>query len=274
MVREVRSIPPAPRRVRLRSLLGYRWPLLFAAFVMTVYGGLFTWMLFLADGAKPSDNRRLEIGPVETAAGTVTSIEPARLVDGRPHERVHYEFAFADDSFAGAAFALEGRYEPDDAVMVELLPREPNINRIVGTRLHVARIWLHPGLWFATMVVPGFLVFLGWLAGVLHLRHVVVHGDVGVATVLQLTRVRWVLPDTLAVRYSFRDHRAVLRHGRHWVRAHGALGQRLANWRGDGALLMPVLHDRRFPQWSRLAVATDFASDSHPEPGTATISFR
>jgi hypothetical protein len=203
----------------------------------------------------------------------VISTEAPRKVDGAPHEVIHYRFASGGREFDGTAFAPAGRFRPQDAVTVELLENEPNRNRIVGTRLHVAKAWLDPGLWFATLVVPGLLLLLGWLAGVFHLRHIVVHGDVSVATVLQIERLRWVLPATLSVRYSFKDHRAILRRGRHWVRVRGPLGQRLLSWHGDGPQTLPVLHDRRYPQWNRLAVAPDFAPDSHPEQPTATISF-
>ena len=63
----------------------------------------------------------------------------------------------------------------------------------------------------------------------------------------------------LSVSYEFRDHRAGTRKNRHWVRARGALGQRLRNWSVHNPTeALPVLHDRRFPQWNRLLLPQDF----------------
>jgi len=73
--------------------------------------------------------------------------------------------------------------------------------------------------------------------------------------------VRWLLPEVVAVYYEFRDHHAVMRPGRHWVRAHSILGARLIHQVHTGWFEpMPVLHDRRFPQWSRMVLAGDFLS--------------
>ena len=55
MTREVHDIPPAPRHVRWRAALWHRWPLAFLGFVLAVYGGLITLMLFLASTGKPED---------------------------------------------------------------------------------------------------------------------------------------------------------------------------------------------------------------------------
>jgi hypothetical protein len=260
MMHEVRSIPPAPRRVRLRPLLAHRWPLLVLGVGLGIVGGLWTWMLFLAAGAKPSDQRLLDDGPTAVATGTVLRAEPPLTWDGRPWERVHYEFPWHDGTpIPGASFAPLGTCAVGARVTVEYLPHLPNRNRVVGTLLHFPRAWLQPSTWFAGVVVPGALLLLGWLAGVFQLRQVLVHGDVSVGTMQSLRLVRGVVPEMLRVVYEFRDHHAVLRRGRHWVRAHGPLGQRLARQMDTGWLEpMPVLHDRRLPQWNRMLLPGAF----------------
>ena len=121
------------------------------------------------------------------------------------------------------------------------------------------RAWLQARFWIATMAVPGVLILLGWLAGFFQLRQVLVHGDVSVGRVTAIANVRFVLPEMLRVTYEFRDHRAVTRMNSHWVRVHGHLGERLVKQMHTGWLEpMPVLHDRRLPQWNRMLLPRDF----------------
>jgi len=268
MMHEVRSIPTAPRRVRPGPILAHRWPLLALGVQLIVVGGLLAWMLFLAAGAMPSDQRRLDEDRTVRVQATVTRVEvPLRdrngeLVpwhDGVGRQRVHYHFPYRDRDQPGASFAKVGDYEVGSTATVELLPDEPNRNRIVGTLLYVGRTWLEPTNWLMAIAMPGALVLLGWLAGVFQLRQVLVHGDVAVGTVLDVTPVRFVLPEMLRVAFVFRDHHAATQRGRHWVRVHSRLGQRLMTQRQAGHFeSMPVLHDRRFPQWSRMLVPQDF----------------
>ncbi|MDO8349191.1 MAG: DUF3592 domain-containing protein [Planctomycetota bacterium] len=273
MMHEVRCIPTAPRRVRSGPILAHRWPLLLLGAVLTVVGGLWAWMLFLAAGAKPSDQRRLDQGPTERVQAVVDRVdEPLRdrhgdLVpwhDAVQRQAVHYQFRYRDQDQMGESFAALGSYAVGSTVTVELLPLEPNRNRIQGTLLHVERSWLQPGNWLLYVVVPGAVVLLGWLTGVLQLRRVLVHGDVAVGTVLDVSAVRFVLPEMLRVAFVFRDHRAVTQRGRQWVRVHSPLGKRLALQMQAGRFEpMPVLHDRSLPQWSRMLLPQDFLpSDS------------
>lgn len=273
MRHEVASIPPAPRRVRLRPLLAHRWPLLAAGALGVALGSLWSWMLFLAAGAKPSDQRRLDQGPTVRATASIDAIdEPLRFgdetapwPDRTPRQLVHYSFRFRDQDFTGQSFARLGTCAAGSTAEVELLPAEPNRNRLVGTLLHVERAWLQPGNWLCAVVAPSALLLLGWLAGVFQLWQVTVHGDVSVGNVLSIVPVRWVLPQMLRVQFEFRDHRAQLRRSRHWVRVHSELGARLLRQLHTGWFEpMPVLHDRRLPQWSRLLLPGDFL----PVPGS------
>jgi hypothetical protein len=268
MMHEVRSIPTAPRRVRSGPILAHHWPLLALGAVLTVVGGLWAWMLFLAAGAKPSDQRRLDEGPTEQVQGVVDRVdEPLRdghgyLVewhDGVARQPVHYVFRYGAHELMGESFAPVGHYGVGSVVAVELLPGEPNRNRIVGTLLHVERAWLQWENWLLVVVGPGAVVLLGWLAGFLRLRSVLVHGDVAVGTVLGVSPVRFVLPEMLRVVFVFRDHHAATQRGSHWVRVHSGLGRRLAQQLRAGRFEpMPVLHDRRFPRGGRMLVPQDF----------------
>jgi hypothetical protein len=268
MMHEVRCIPTAPRRVRAGPILAHGWPLLAVGAVMTVVGGLWAWMLFLAAGAKPSDQRHLDEGPTEQVQAVVDRVdEPLR--DGRGNlvqwhdavqrQTVHYQFRHRDKDLMGESFAAVGDYVVGSIVTVEVLPQEPHINRIVGTLLHVERAWLQPGNWLLVVVGPGALLLAGWLSGVLRLRHVLVHGDVAVGTVLAVSPVRGVLPEMLRVMFVFRDRHAATQRGGHWVRVHSSLGRRLAQQLQAGHFEpMPVLHGRRHPRGGRMLVPQDF----------------
>lgn len=272
MVREIRGIPPAPRRVLWRSVLGHRWPVGLAAFVLAIYGGVWTWMLFLGQSGLARDGRRLDHEASIRLPARIVRVDPdiGRLPDGSAAERCVYEFEHRGQRLQGQSYAAAGRHQPDTQVEIELLPHEPVISRIRGEAVHLLPAWVEPGHYLATVLVPGLLLGLAYLASVFHLRHVLVHGDAGVARVLSVRPVRGLLPEMLSVRFEFRDHRADLRRSRHWVRAHSALGTRLRAVRGDAPLMVPVLHDRRFPQHCRLVWPDGFLRGPLPvDPETS-----
>jgi hypothetical protein len=254
--------------VRSTALGAHRWPWLAAGVLLVVLGGLWSWLLFLARGALASDQRRLDAGPTLQVAATVVAVDPPLHAagqavpwpDGIDRSAVHYAFRYRDQTLPGSSFAPLGQFALGQQATVELLPEEPNRNRLVGSLVHLERPWLQPEPWFVATVVPGALLLLGWLASAFQLRAVLMHGDAAVATVLTVRPVRWLLPQMLEVRFAFRDHRARDCRGRHWVRVHGSLGQRLlAAPAGGQGLRLPLLHDRRFPQWHRLALPEAFA---------------
>ena len=74
MPNEVRSIPPAPRRVRLRPLLAHRWPLLAVSALMVVMGSLIAWAMFLQSGGKFSLGPALDEGPTLLANGVADEV--------------------------------------------------------------------------------------------------------------------------------------------------------------------------------------------------------
>ena len=68
-----------------------------------------------------------------------------------------------------------------------------------------------------------------------------------------------MLPESLRITYEFRDHRAVLRRGRHWIRARSTIGMQAQHQMHTGWFEpLPVLHDRQLPQWNRMVLARDF----------------
>lgn len=262
MKHEVRAIPPAPRRTRLRPLFAHRWPVLAIGGLATVLGLLVAWAMFLQAGGLPQDQARLDAGPVARATGTIGPIEAPLLWNGQRWQRVSYEFAWNGGTYTGSAFEPAGRFAGQDRVDIELLPDAPHVNRAKGGRLLFDLPWTHARFWLGLLVVPGALLLLGWLAGVFQLRQVLLHGDVSTGQVERIAAVRWMLPEMLRVDYTFRDHRAVIRHGRHWVRVHGELGARLLAQLASGKLEpMPVLHDRRLPQWNRMVLPLDFLAE-------------
>jgi hypothetical protein len=272
MRHEVRSIPPAPRRIRWRPLFAHRWLLLATGGVLAVAGCLVAWLMFLQSGGKMSEGPRLDRGPVLRVAGTLYQVEPPGTWEGRAWQQVRYHFqmpvAAHTSNRSGLCFVPAGAWQPGDPVEVDVLVDDPNVTRIPGGVVHLDRQWLRARFWITVLAVPGAMVLLGWLAGMFQLRRVLVHGDVSIGVVHRVRRVPHVLPEMLRVDYTFRDHRAVTRHHHHWVRAHGELGARLLQQMQQNRYEeMPVLHDRRLPQWNRMLLPQDFLpADAAPRP--------
>jgi hypothetical protein len=249
----------------MRPLLAHHWPLVLVGATLTVLGSLLAWLMFLQQGGKFSITPRLDAGPTVRLRGTVRSVEAPFELDGRSWQRVYYAFAWQPEPAAhpssvdGESFVEPGRLRAGDPVDVEVLASDPNESRVAGGVLYIDRAWLHPRFWLVVMVTPGAIVLLGWSAAFFRLRHVLVHGDVSVGRVTSITPVRFLVPQMLRVAYEFRDHHAVVRRHGHWVRVHGELGARLERQMHTGWLEpMPVLHDRRLPQWNRMVLPQDF----------------
>lgn len=256
---EVRSIPPAPRRARRAALLAHRWPLAVLGAALVACGSLLAWWMFLQADGKPADQQRLAAEPTATATGKVLAVDAPFRRGDQDWQRTHYRFEPPDGETAGSSLGPAGSHRGGDEVEVEYLLADPYVSRIRGEFLYVALRWYEPGFWLAALVVPGLIVLLGWVAGAFQLRAVLVHGDVSVGRIVAVEVVRRVLPEMLRVTYEFRDHRAVPRRGRHWVRRHGELGERLCAWHPSRRPEpFPVLHDRRFPHWNRILLPTDF----------------
>jgi hypothetical protein len=267
---EIQRIPPAPRRVAWRKVVGYRWPLAAVAFVLAAYCGVLIWMLFLANSGAIEDRVRLEAGKNKPIVAVVRTAAPAVTAEHPEPQHVVYDFFADGQAFEGEGDVQGGNYTQGQAINVEYVAGTPSLNRIAGGRSADPTRWLET--MFALVVVPGLLIGLGYAAGVLHLRRVLAHGDVGQAQITLVRRVPFCLPESFAVHYVFRDHHAKERTGRHWVRAHSALGQRLLTMMRHGTYdRVPVLHDRIAPQHSRLVLPDDFSPDKHPIDPAATI---
>jgi hypothetical protein len=255
MRREVQHIPPAPRTPRWPPVLWARWPLAFLAFLGAVYGGVITLMFVYAWGGKPSDDGWLDrVG--RSVEGQVTEVDVGAVrVEGRPVARVRYEFHPSErEAMPGEMFLPAGRYRVDQRVQVEFVPDRPHVNRIAGERLsQLADVSRSTWRWF---VLPGLAAALLWFAGVLQTRSLLRHGDVGVAELLDVRPLPFVVPCMLRVRYRFRDHRARERGGQHWVRARSCLGHKLAATQAPAHA--PLVHDRDRPWRSRIVTVEDF----------------
>jgi len=271
MMHEVRSIPPAPRRVRLRPLLAHRWPLAIVGLLAMATGTLLAWLMFLQSGGKPSDQARLDAGPATVVHGRVREVTAHPEL---PRQQIDYEFSWAGEPRRGTASVPTGVFVRSQDVEVRVLTEQPGINCVVGGALFVDRVWLRPSFWLALLVVPGAVLLLVWFGGFAVLRRVLELGDATVGRVVAIHEVVLVVPEMLRVTYEFRDHRAVVRVGSHWVRLRGALGERLLRQlRAERFEAMPVLHDRRVPQWNRLILPADFLvqpmHDALPANGNA-----
>jgi hypothetical protein len=275
MRHEVRNIPPAPRRLRLRPLLAHRWPLWALGAIPTVIGVLVAWAMFLQSGGKFSLGPTLDRGPVDTATAVVRRVGPPVEIDGRRREEVVYELRWGPQQIrlGGSCFMPAGSCRVGDERTAEVLAADVNLHRLVGSVLHIDRDWLRAKFWLLVLVLPGGLLLLAWLTSMLQLRRVLVHGDVSPGLVHRVTEVPHVLPEMLRVDYTFRDHHATLRHNRHWVRRHGELGARLLEQMASGRYEeMPVLYDRRQPNWNRMLLPQDFLRTAPIElaaPGAA-----
>lgn len=259
MKHEVREIPPAPRRVRWRPLFAHRWLLFVAGVTLVVIGSLVAWLMFLQSGGKMSMGPRLQQGPRTRVVGTLRTVHPPRQVDGQLRQDVRYDFPFLGANLRGGCFVPAGAWYVGEPVDVDVLDDDPNVSCIPGGILHLDHDWLRARFWITAMAVPGALLLLTWLVGVFQLRHVLVHGDVSSGLVHRVVPIPYVLPEMLRVDYTFRDHRAAVRHNHHWVRAHGELGTRLLQQlQANCYEEMPVLHDRRLPQWNRMLLPADF----------------
>ncbi len=176
-------------------------------------------------------------------------------------EQVSYRFVDAHgEKREGTIYAEEDLYTVSDRGTVEYLEDLPSTNRLSGTRLSLLPEWVEPSLFLGLLVLPGVLALGLWFQGVFDLKRMMSTGDVGVAEVIEVRKLRLVLPGMVAVCYRFRDHRAILRVGRHWVRTRSALGEHLSSEPEH----MPVLHYRRWPQFNRLALVQDFKKSESP----------
>lgn len=271
MMHEVRSIPPAPRHVRLRPLLAHRWPLAIAGLLTLLTGSLLAWLMFLQSGGKPSDQELLDRGPVTIVRGRVREVTAHPNL---PRQTATYEFAWDGETTVGHASVPTGSMVAGREVDVRVANERPGVNCLEGGVLFVDRVWLRPSFWLAVLAAPGALLLTVWGVGVFVLWRVLAHGDATVGRVIAIHEVVLVVPEMLRVTYEFRDRHAVVRTGSHWVRIRGALGARLLQQlRAERFEALPVLHDRRVPQWNRVILPADFLvhpmHDALPANGNA-----
>ena len=265
MVRTPSTLPPTPRAVQIRAVLGRRWGLALVAFLLTVYGGAFGLLLWFHRGGKLKDDLDLDAGAAVTS-GRVLTIEPtAARIQGQEIVRLTFEFevpggdgAFGPRRQDGLSFGEQGTLRAGAAVPIEYLPARPEVSRIQGMRITLV---MDPGPLHARFVLlPGLALWIAYAAGVLRLRALLRHGDAAVAEVLAVRRLRAVVPEIFAVHYSFRDWHAQLRTGRDWVRVHGPLGRLVQS----GQTRVPVVHWRTRPSRCHLTLAEDFVPAEVP----------
>ncbi|MBK8978536.1 MAG: hypothetical protein IPM29_21780 [Planctomycetes bacterium] len=271
MTAELRDVPPAPRPVRLGAVLWYRWPLLAAGALLTVYGGLVTLMLwFSAHGQYPGTDRELDDRSTR-ASGRVVASEPVggAWTGGGTVRRVRYAFRTPDGADVEDSCYVPGPGpEFGSAVDIEHSLRPPYRSRVVGGR--VVLVGSLSGIGFLAIVAPGLALLALWLRGAWSQWRLLRDGDLSVATPLAVRRIPRVTPGMLRVRFVFRDRHARLREGSHWVRERSRLGERLAACTDGGRSdRFVVVFDRRAPWRHRLIGRDDVRrppSARQPEP--------
>ena len=266
MTREIHEIPPTPRPVRWRAVLWHWWPVALGGFVFGVYGGLWTLMLFLAWGGKPSDDLLIDANPV-VVPGKVTMVERDKRGshrNGFEQVRVSYDYeTHRKNKRFGRSFLPRSDIQVGAEIQVEYAENQPHVSRALGGRIALVPPLQFIFLW--ALLTPGVLLISIWLLAVTRLRRLMVHGDVGVAEIRTIETLRYVLPTMFRVSYTFRDHRAQMRTASHWVRARSALGERLATHPKH----LAVIYARRGNgMTTRLVMAEDFVGQqaNHPDP--------
>ena len=259
MTREIHDIPPSPRSVRWRAVLWHWWPVAFCGFIFGVYGGLWTLMLVLAKGGKQADDLLIEAHSV-VVTGTVTRIEGGPDNEGARPLRLSYDYTTENGIMrSGRGFLELPSVAEGDRIPVEYAATRPFVSRPEGGRIALVPPLDQVFFWF--LLAPGLACIATWILAVLRLRRLMAHGDIAVAEVMTLDEVRYILPTTLRVMYSFRDHHADQRMTFHWVRARSALGMRLM----AKPKQIAVLHSRDGRGASRLVMATDFRVQPIPQ---------
>lgn len=250
MTREIHDIPPTPRTVRWRAVLWHWWPVAFAGFMLGVYGGLMTLMLFLAKGGKLSDDVRLDAASVRVI-GMVTRIQGGAAT-GTPLRLTYRYPTPGDRELEGRCFLNRPDLMIEDDIQIEYVKAAPHVSRAVGGHialgppLHLIFLWV--------VLLPGLLCTASWFIAALWLRRMMSRGDVAVADVLAIETIRYVQPGMLRVMYQFKDRRSEQHVASHWVRTRSALGERL----DSNPKQLAVIHNRSGRGGSRLVMADDF----------------
>lgn len=264
---ELQQIPPAPRQPRWPPVLWSRWPLALAAFLMAVYGGTVTLLFYCVWGGIAQDDLRLDRA-AHHAAGEITAMHQVTTAPPRWHAYFRFtpqgQSAVDGEAYLGTPMAIGSPVE------VEFLPGEEHVSRILGnrrSRFAGAEVPVWQRLW-QWLMLPGFATLSVWWLGVLRARRLLRGGDVAVATITAITPVAYVVPSMLQVRFAFRDRRARVQHGQHWVRARSRLGMKLR----QGPTQAPVVHDRDQPARCRLVTGDDFVP-APAQPSAANLDF-
>ena len=265
MAAAIHDLPPTPRRVRWRAVLGHAWPLALAGILLTVYGGLVGLMFLFHRQGLLQREHDLDREAKHTE-GRIKRVEP--VAAGGSTEKVLFEYHSPGMALLeGTSFVASGRLHEGEKVEVEYLEHLP-VARVAGGRITLAPDPLESHLRY--VMAPGSLCLLLWLGLVLRLRSLLASGDVAVAAILAVRTVPIALPTMLRVHYSFRDHNAKLRTGSHWVRAHGPLAGTIAS----SPRQVVVVHDRSKPRVSRLVLPADFRSPNAAAPAIGEESLR
>lgn len=247
--------PKPPRRPRLRTVLHTRW-------LAGLYGGLSLLTLLVIIIAYASYGADLTSFADEaldrssaTVQGEIIDIEPTSLlIGGSTFLSLHYRFADLSGKLQQSRSLLrESPLEPGDSCWIEYLRDDPLTSRLRGTTRQIQAPLLD--LVIRWILLPGIVLFMFWLQGVLRLRGLLSSGLATHAKITRLGRNRWLSPPQLRVEYSFLDHQGGEHHGQHWVAMRSSLGQQLDR---ENLSTPAVIYDEANPKRSRLVDCTGF----------------
>jgi hypothetical protein len=190
-----------------------------------------------------------------SVTGTVTEVEESSLSLGeRPWLRIYFEFSdLLGMPHRGHSLLRDSDFAVGGRCRVEFLQSDPSTNRLAGTNRQIQAPVLD--LVLGWLLLPGTILFLVWLQGIIRLRSLLRDGNSTTATVTGLRPCAWINPAQLRVDFEFRDHGGALHKGWHWVSRRGALGRKLV----DEDFEHPeVIFDEHNPSMCRLVGTGSF----------------
>lgn len=190
-----------------------------------------------------------------SVTGTISRVEETSLMIGdQGWLRVHFEFMDLEgSSHSGHSLLRATDYAVGGRCRVEFLASDPETNRLAGASRQIQAPILD--MVMGWLLLPGILLFLVWLQGLVGLRSLLRDGKSTTASITNLRAYAWINPAQLRVDFEFRDHAGVAYAAWHWVAKKGALGRALFD---EGLKHPEVIFDEQNPKMCRLVGPTSF----------------
>lgn len=240
------TIPAPPREVRWTTLFRERRFVGVLGLTLSLVGSGLALLGAAGNRSRlPFDDLALD-SDSKTARANVHTVESSEHPSPW-QRRVRHAFTFAADggrTVHGESWADEAVCAAGDLRMVEYLPTDPALARVVGTRKSSSPTWLI--LAVLASLAAGFVLVLAWVRNLLRWRIALSEGRATSARIVRATATRH---GQSRVEYQFTDPDGNQQRGEQTLSA----GTELT----VGAL-HPVIHDERNCALHRLVVAADF----------------